>query len=190
MILQKSPNSRARLTGVVYLLYFLAAITAQLFFLDKVVLFITINLIAYAFYMILALLFYYLFKPVNNSLSLIAAFCGLGGSIVGILDLFHITLNYLGPLTFFGPFCILIGWLIFKSTFLPHILGLLMMLAGVSWLVFLTPVGKYLTSYIEVIGVLAEVLLMLWLIIKGVNLQRWNEQVKKQKEEGGNLNQI
>src|ERR1700731_4772592 len=107
MILQKSPNSRARLTGVVYLLYFLAAITAQLFFLDKVVLFITINLIAYAFYMILALLFYYLFKPVNGSLSLVAALFGLCGCIVGILELFHIILNYLGPLPFFGPYRIL-----------------------------------------------------------------------------------
>jgi hypothetical protein len=181
MILQKSPNSRARLTGVVYLLYFLAAITAQLFFRDRVVLFITINLIAYAFYMILALLFYYLFKPVNGSLSLVAALFGLCGCIVGILELFQITLNYLGPLTFFGPYCILIGWLIFRSTFLPHILGLLMMLAGISWLAFLTPVGKkYLTSYIEVIGVLAEVSLMLWLIIKGVNPEGWNEQAKKQ----------
>ena len=167
---RNSSDPRARLTGVVYLIYFLTAIIAQVFFADKMVLYVTINLIGYACYIIMSLLFYYMFKPVNKYLSFLAVFSSLGGCIIGILELFHISLYQLSPLAFFGPFCILIGWLIFKSTFLPKILGLLMVLAGVSWLLFLTPAQKYLAAYIEATGILAEALLMLWIIVKGVNL--------------------
>jgi hypothetical protein len=71
----------------------------------------------------------------------------------------------------------LIGYLVFKSTFLPRILGVGMVLACVGWLAFLVPaVARYLTVYIEGLGILAEASLMLWLIVRGVNLQRWNER--------------
>ena len=59
------------------------------------------------------------------------------------------------------------------STFLPRALGILMLLAGVGWLVFLTPPGPRLTVGIEVLGIAAELLLMIWLLVAGVNAQRW-----------------
>jgi Domain of unknown function (DUF4386) len=40
---------------------------------------------------------------------------------------------------FFGFYCCLIGYLIFKSTFLPRIVGLMMIFAGLAWLTFLVP---------------------------------------------------
>jgi len=42
-------------------------------------------------------------------------------------------------LVFFGVYCLLIGYLIFRSAFLPRILGVLMGFAGLGWLTFLSP---------------------------------------------------
>ena len=72
-------------------------------------------------------------------------------------------------LVFFGLFNLLIGYLIFRSTFLPRILGVLMALAGLGWLMFLSPrLANHLLTYIKVLGILAEASLMLWLLVKGV----------------------
>jgi hypothetical protein len=80
-------------------------------------------------------------------------------------------------LVLFGLFNLLIGCLIFRSTFLPRILGGLMALSGLGWLTFLSPpLANYVLPYVEVLGILAEALLMLWLLVKGVNEQRWKEQ--------------
>jgi hypothetical protein len=80
---------------------------------------------------------------------------------------------------FFGVYCVLIGYLIFKSSFLPRILGVLMAFAGLGWLNFLfPPLANYLSSYILVLGFLAELALMLWLLVMGVDVQRWKEQAR------------
>jgi hypothetical protein len=78
---------------------------------------------------------------------------------------------------FFGVYCLLIGYLIFTSAFLPRILGVLMAFAGLGWLTFLSPpLANYLSPYILVLGFLAELALMLWLLVMGVNVQRWKEK--------------
>jgi hypothetical protein len=168
---------RARITGVVYLLYFLTAIFGA--FLDSrklVVYAYTANLISDALYITLTLLFYYLFKPVNRNLSLVAAVLSLLGCAVTVLSRFDLAPLHLSPLLFFGPYCLLIGYLILRSTFLPRILGVLMMIAGIGWLLFLTPLETYLSLYLKILGILAEGSLMLWLIVMGVNTRRWQEQ--------------
>jgi hypothetical protein len=173
-----SPRPRARITGVVYLLYFLTAIFAQLLIGRKLVAYgNATNLIATGCYVVLTLLFYFMFKPVNRGLSLLAALFSLAGCVVTILDIFHPDSIPISPLLFFGPYCLLIGYLIFRSTFLPRILGVLMALAGMGWLVFLLPtLPKYLSLSIEGLGILAEASLMIWLIVMGVNVQGWKEQ--------------
>jgi len=76
-----------------------------------------------------------------------------------------------------GLFLLLIGYLTFRSTFLPRILGALIAFAGLGWLTLLAPpLANYLLPYIEVLGVLAEGSLMLWLLVMGVNAQHWQEQ--------------
>jgi hypothetical protein len=87
------------------------------------------------------------------------------------------SLAYGIALVFFGFYCLLIGYLIFKSTFLPRILGVLMALAGLGWLTFLSPSfgAKYLNPYIMATAS-GEALLTLWLLVFGVNAQRWKEQ--------------
>jgi hypothetical protein len=80
-------------------------------------------------------------------------------------------------LVIFGFYDLLIGYLIYRSTFLPRFLGVLMALAGLGWLTFLyPPLAHSLSPYVLVLGFLAELLLMLWLLVKGVNVQRWKEQ--------------
>ncbi|HEV7504934.1 MAG TPA: DUF4386 domain-containing protein [Thermoanaerobaculia bacterium] len=80
-------------------------------------------------------------------------------------------------LVFFGFYCLLIGCLILRSTFLPRSLGVLMALAGLGWLTFLSPpLAKSLSPYILVPGILGEGSLTLWLLAMGVNVQRWNDQ--------------
>jgi len=173
-----SPRPRARMTGVVYLLYFLTAIVAQLLVSRKLDVYgNATNLIADGLYAVLTVLLYLLFKPVSRRLSLIAALIGFAGCAVMILGLIPGASIPVSPLVFFGPYCLLIGYLVFRSAFMPRILGVLMALAGCGWLAFLSPaVQLHLTLYIEILGVLAEASLMLWLIVMGVDVQRWNAQ--------------
>ena len=172
------PRPRARMTGIVYLLYFLSAISAQLLIGQNLVaLGNATNELGAALYLMLTLLFYNLFKPVNRGVSLLAALFGIGGCVVMGLGFFYPAAPSINPLWFFGPYCLLIGYLVFRSTFLPHVLGVLMAFAGVGWLAFLSPaIAQHLAIYIEGLGVLAEASLMLWLIVRGVNEQRWSEQ--------------
>jgi uncharacterized protein DUF4386 len=80
-------------------------------------------------------------------------------------------------LVFFGGFQVVLGYVIFRSTFLPRILGALIALAGLGWLIFLSPpLANKLLTPLEVLGFLAEASLMLWLLVMGVNSQRWTEQ--------------
>jgi hypothetical protein len=182
-IAEASPGPRARITGVVYLLYFLTAVSAEAFVgRSRLVAFDAVSLIGYAFYIAVTLLFYYMFKPVNGSLSLLAAFFSLLGCANDVLGLFKLAPYKINSLVFFGPYCLLIGYLIFRSTFLPRILGVLMAFAGLGWLIFLTPLANHLSTYLKFLGFLAEASLMLWLIVKGVSVQRWNEQASAAAE--------
>jgi hypothetical protein len=171
-----SPRTRARITGIVYLLYFLTAVSGEVLVgRSRLVAFDVVNLIASAFYVAVTLLFYYMFRPVNRGLSLLAALFSLAGCANDVLSLFHLAPYKISSLAFFGPYCLLIGYLIFTSAFLPRILGVLMAAAGVGWLIFLSPLAIHLSTYLKILGFLAEASLMLWLIAKGINVQRWNE---------------
>lgn len=53
-----------------------------------------------------------------------------------------------------------------------------MMCAGVGWLIFVwPPLATTLSPYVLPFGALAELLLMLWLLVKGVDNSRWREKV-------------
>lgn len=80
-------------------------------------------------------------------------------------------------LVFFGFYAMLTGYLVFRSTFLPHILGVLGMLGGVGWLAFLSPpLGSKFFPYIVAVALVGSVAKVLWLLVFGVNDQRWSEQ--------------
>jgi hypothetical protein len=80
-------------------------------------------------------------------------------------------------LILFALYDLLVGYLIFRSTFLPRSLGALLMFAGIGWLTFIwPPLASTLSPYVLPLGALAEILLMLWLVVKGVNVSRWQEK--------------
>lgn len=181
-IREVSPSPRARMTGALYLVYFLTAILGLLLVSRGFAVSGNVtNVISTVCYFVVTLLFYGLFKPVSGGLSLLAALFSLGGCIVMSLGLFHFD-SPVSPLLFFGPFCLLIGYLIFRSSFLPRILGVTMAFAGLGWLAFLLPaVPNYLSIAIKVIDFLAELSLCLWLLVMGVNVQGWKQQASPAK---------
>ena len=82
-------------------------------------------------------------------------------------------------LVFFGFHCVLIGYLILRSTFFPRILGLLMMIGGVGYLanifaaVIPPALAGHLFPYVMLPAGVAEILLALWFLIVGVNVAKW-----------------
>jgi hypothetical protein len=228
-------KQKARIIGLVYLLFFLTSMLSVAFLKGLIVkndsaatanaivaheglfhLGIATGLIETGFYIALSALLYVLFKPVSRSVSLVAAFFGLvgcaiqasgsifklfalanlgNGGAVSIFSSDELSGRAVGTLflklsdqagsvalVFFGFYCLLIGCLILRSIFLPRFLGVLMVLAGLGWLIFLyPPLAERLFAYIAIVGIIAEALLMLWLLVVGVNTDRWLEQAAAQK---------
>ena len=107
---------------------------------------------------------------------LAAALFSAAGCLVGLLAFLGIKVP-LTPLPLFGVYCLLIGYLIIRSTFLPRILGVLLMIGGVSWLTFAyVPFARMLAPYNYVPGIVAEGLLTLWLLVMALDTRRWWEQ--------------
>jgi hypothetical protein len=169
-----SPRFTARIAGVFYLITF---VTGTLALLVRGKLGVAAGLVAGASYVAVTLLFYGLFKPVNRRLSLLAAFMSLAGCAIGPLGRLHLAPADISPLAFFGCYCLLIGYLIFKSDFLPRTLGVLMAVGGLGWLTFLSPpLANKLSPYIFAPGVLGEGALTVWLLVVGVNVPRWQQR--------------
>lgn len=229
---EMSPQLKARIAGLLYLLITIAAPFGELFVRGKLLVKDDVaatatnilaneslyrlggvaDLIAFACDVALAALFYALLKPASRSASLQAAFFRLmHAAVVSVA-----TLAYFAPLLllgrstpgfateqlhslvsvclqvhgqgyniglfFFGIHCVLVGYLIFRSTFLPRVLGPLMAIAGVCYLInslatFLAPAFKaQIYPLILVPAGVAELSLMLWLIFAGLNAERWKQQ--------------
>jgi hypothetical protein len=164
-------------------------------------------LIGLASYLVVTVLLYRLYEPVNRTLSLCATLVSLTGCVVQAVALiFHLmpslvlddqpylrafTLEqrqalalillrsygqaYNISLVFFAFYLFQIGYLTFRSTFLPRWLGGLVAL-GAGWLVFLFPPLARVTSRYMMLASLGECLLVLWLSVKGVDEKRWHEQ--------------
>jgi hypothetical protein len=77
---------------------------------------------------------------------------------------------------FWGLWLFPLGYLVFKSGFFPRILGILLMIACVGYLTdsFATFLGY--TVNVGVFAALGEVLFILWLLIKGLNVDQWNKR--------------
>jgi hypothetical protein len=166
-------KSKARIAGIFYLVTFVAGSLALMLSSGA----LAANLISSLAYIGVTVLFYQIFKPVNARLSLLAALFSLIGIIVGLLISLKIAPIPINPLGFFGFYCLLIGYLIIRSTFLPRVLGVLMAIGGLSWLTFFSPsLTSQLNPYNLAPGIFAEGVLTLWLLAVGLDEQRWIEQ--------------
>ena len=75
----------------------------------------------------------------------------------------------------------LLGYLIFKSGYWPRVLGILFLIAGLGYLVdsfalLLVPSYETTPAYIQLAIAIAELAFPLWLLIKGVDVERWKER--------------
>jgi len=225
-IAEASPRLKARMAGAFQLLEALTATFGQVIVLDRLVvaanaaataanmlgherlfwLGFASSLIGVACHIAWALLMYELLKPVNRSVSLLAAFVILVGCAIQALT----SLLYLAPLlilqggsslsaftaeqwqalalmfvklnayafnidlVFHGFWCVLTGYLIFRSAFLPRILGVMLALSGLGFMTYLYPPLAYhlFIPYIATASALAEIPLELWPTLMGGNFQR------------------
>jgi len=170
---ETSPRFKARMAGTLYLFSVLTAAFTEVFVRGR--LNFVGGYIAVAVMVAVTVLLYGIFKPVNRSLSLLASSFSLVGLTFEVLRWQPQGVNIAVAVN--GFYCILIGYLIFGSTFLPRILGALMAFAGLGWLTFFSnPLANYLSPYNLALALLAQASVMLWLLVMGVNARRWKEQ--------------
>ena len=82
-------------------------------------------------------------------------------------------------MVFFGFSALLKGYLVFRSTFLPRILGVLSAVGGLGWLTYLYELlASRMAGYTVSFAVVAGFSTVPWLLVFGVNKQRWREQAK------------
>jgi Domain of unknown function (DUF4386) len=82
---------------------------------------------------------------------------------------------------FFAFYGITIGYLVFKSTFLPRVIGVLLAVGASCYLAYgiadiLSPAfAAHLVPYIQLPSLVGEGSFCLWLLIVGLNVERWNQ---------------
>jgi hypothetical protein len=162
---------------------------------------------------LMAVIFYDLFKVVNRRLALLVVFFTLVGTAVETANLLNqfIPLVLLdgGPYSsaftagqlqaqaymptalqgigydvnsvFFAFYGITIGYLVFRSTFLPRVIGVLLAFGALCYLAYgvadiLSPAfAAHLVPYIQLPSLAGEGSFCLWLLIVGLNVQRWKQ---------------
>ena len=88
---------------------------------------------------------------------------------------------------FFGFHLFMLGYLIFKSGYFPRILGILVVVGALGYLadsygnILYPNYGEIFEWVGGVTAVCGELPFFLWLLIKGVNVQRYNERAQQQR---------
>ncbi len=85
-------------------------------------------------------------------------------------------------LIFFGFACLIYGYLLFKSGYFPKLIGLFVAVAGLSYLIssvtlLLAPAYAATGLPILVLSLIGELAFSLWLIVKGVDVAKWESAI-------------
>lgn len=159
------------------------------------------DLFMLAAYIVVTVLFHQMFREVSNRISAVAAAFSLVGIAVLACNTFFLALilrlpdaippEYAGPdiallllrahgdgykisLVFFGIYCLLLNWLIWRSRFIPRLVGLMVAAAGacnvINSLVRLgaPQLADYLPGYFTLPTLLGELALAVWLLLFGI----------------------
>ena len=84
-------------------------------------------------------------------------------------------------LLFFGVCCVVLGYLMYASGFLPRMLGALLVISGISYLaislaVILSPTASSVVfPLVAPVAFVGEFAVAFWLTVKGVNVPKWQE---------------
>ncbi len=231
---EMSPSAYARFAGVLYLLIAVAAIFAHMVIPEQFIvtgdaaataaniaanettfrlgtvgseLFILLSEI------VLAVVLYVLLKPVNKTLSLIAAVSRLAMTTIHGLNLLNYylvfqllngadfatafspdqvnalvtlfldahSIGFTIGIAFLVPHVLILGYLIVQSGYFPKVLGFLFIAAGIGYL--FDSMGQLLVSgytttpgAIAAVIAFAEIAFPIWLLVKGVNMDRWQNR--------------
>src|SRR5258706_12285947 len=158
----------------------------------------------------LVLILYFLLKPVNRQLSLLAAFFGLMATATfAFAELFYFapvvilraplnsfTPDQINSLTllslkfygfagmiftaYYGIAWIVRSYLIFRSSYLPKFLAVLMGIGGIGFVVrnfLLILAPAYASDVLLMLMFPGGLIMTVWLLVKGVNVQKWNAKV-------------
>jgi hypothetical protein len=170
-----SPRLEARLAGVLYLLSIVFGLASMIFIRRKMLVWgDQTNLVAGALYSGMTLLLWHLLRPVSKWISAVAAIVSLAGCWLPQLPWYnsaHINNNLL-----FGLYCLIAGYLIWRSRFFPKTVGIFMTCAGVCWLITTWPsLVHAISPFPGIAGLVGEGTLMGYLIIRGVDERQWRE---------------
>jgi Domain of unknown function (DUF4386) len=92
------------------------------------------------------------------------------------------TIDYSIYGVFYGFDILCVAYLVYKSTFMPRVIGVLLAIDTLAYLVggftdFLAPgVAAHLVPWIGLPTIAGEGSLCLWLLVAGVNVERWKER--------------
>ncbi len=92
------------------------------------------------------------------------------------------TISYDFSSVFFGLYGLALGYLVFRSTFLPRLIGVLLVVGATSYLTYgfadvLSPAfAAHLVPYIQLPSLVGEGSFSIWLLLVGVNVQRFKQR--------------
>lgn len=232
---EMSPSAHARFAGVLYLIITVAAIFAHFVIPEQFIVpgdatataaniaadesmfrigAVGSELIVLLSEIVLSVVLYVLLKPVNKTLSLIAAVSRLAMTAIHGLNLlnYYLVLHLVngsdamaafGPeqvnalvalfldahsigftigIAFLVPHVLILGYLIVRSGYFPKVLGFLFIAAGIGYLfdatgLLLVPSYTTTPGLIAAVIAIAEIAFPIWLLVKGVNVDKWKQQM-------------